>query len=805
MNGQSYNEVKQTIENNIVQNKEGKITGQILQDTLIDMLDFSEDKQDKLISGVNIKTINGESILEGGDIEVATQTDIEEALKNKQTTLNASVDGGILIQEDIPGVLDTISVDFEKVQSKIEDLDEIRNGAEAGATAVRPEELEDVKEDVLCLKIRDYMYTENVPQSENYRVIITPKAENDRDTRYEIVSLNAKGLPSDVDYITIDDRGVKGSFGDIISGTEANLRLNQTGGDLSKAAELYYGYDRIDFLSKSFVQYCKVIRIDDFVDEVPTKDPDSNNTYSWSKSSGNGRLSIRIPSILSAYDDIYIPGGSVQISYRLCNVSQENSVLSLRKGSAVNLFMEGFNNIEGRTFSNYSQCLAYLQEQEFEIIFKLTTPITTSLEEFGLTITTDRFERKANETAWIEFSTPQINAGCAELAYLTEDEYIYSKDQIDEKFYTKSETDASFVTKEENAWEAGEDTGSAKLKNSRGTVTSKYSVSEGSATLAGAKAYRFTNEGTVTDNLSFATVEGWEVGDVVSIINDKPYRNCSTITSISDSGLVTFDSLPFDEVSDYSGYDAKCAYVEAKPEIGDYDLGVSSHAEGYRTKAMNADTHAEGGQTVAFGIASHTEGEYTVASNAAEHAEGRYNKSNNGTRHSVGIGAADDDRANAFEIMANGDAYLFGVGGYDGTNPLESGVKKLQDILSNLPEIININFDVEGGLGGYDIPLTAEQKDKIMISNKCNLNISANITDTYDEQEFSDNITVNRFCDYFVSAEGYQTGDTAIGFFVGNEGITNDFQGSEGYIHASISITQTPQDEWVIRLNVAYI
>ena len=109
MNGQSYNEVKQTIENNIVQNKEGKITGQILQDTLIDMLDFSE---------------------------------------NKQAILNAPADGGILIQEGTSGVLNTILVDFEKVQSKIDDLDEIRSGAEAGATAVRPEELEDVKEDV---------------------------------------------------------------------------------------------------------------------------------------------------------------------------------------------------------------------------------------------------------------------------------------------------------------------------------------------------------------------------------------------------------------------------------------------------------------------------------------------------------------------------------------------------------------------------------------------------------------------------------------------------------------------------------
>ena len=44
-------------------------------------------KQDKLVSGANIKTINGESILGNGDISVATKTELTENLSSKQNTL----------------------------------------------------------------------------------------------------------------------------------------------------------------------------------------------------------------------------------------------------------------------------------------------------------------------------------------------------------------------------------------------------------------------------------------------------------------------------------------------------------------------------------------------------------------------------------------------------------------------------------------------------------------------------------------------------------------------------------------------
>lgn len=116
--------------------------------------------------------------------------------------------------------------------------------------------------------------------------------------------------------------------------------------------------------------------------------------------------------------------------------------------------------------------------------------------------------------------------------------------------------------------------------------------------------------------------------------------------------------------------------------------GDCSHAEGSGTTASGDGSHAEGNSTTASGIYSHAEGRGTVARNDYEHAEGAYNVSNASsnvsgqTRHSVGIGTAPSPRKNAWEIMANGDAYLYGVGGYDGTNASASTSSSLQSVIN---------------------------------------------------------------------------------------------------------------------------
>ena len=56
------------------------------------------------------------------------------------------------------------------------------------------------------------------------------------------------------------------------------------------------------------------------------------------------------------------------------------------------------------------------------------------------------------------------------------------------------------------------------------------------------------------------------------------------------------------------------------------------------------------------------------------------------TRHSIGIGTSDSNRMNAVEVMDNGDTYIYGIGGYDGTNPgvastLQETIDEKQTIL----------------------------------------------------------------------------------------------------------------------------
>ena len=140
--------------------------------------------------------------------------------------------------------------------------------------------------------------------------------------------------------------------------------------------------------------------------------------------------------------------------------------------------------------------------------------------------------------------------------------------------------------------------------------------------------------------------------------------------------------------------------------------GIAAHSEGYKTLAIGKNSHAEGGATITNGIVSHAEGRYTETSCIAEHAQGSYNKSHtddtadgnttngigtNGSRtiHSIGIGTAEDARKNAVEVMQNGDAYLLGVGNYDGIHIKgESGapidLQTLQEVISSLQWKIRI-------------------------------------------------------------------------------------------------------------------
>ena len=146
---------------------------------------------------------------------------------------------------------------------------------------------------------------------------------------------------------------------------------------------------------------------------------------------------------------------------------------------------------------------------------------------------------------------------------------------------------------------------------------------------------------------------------------------------------------PEDITTDTSNDTIKTSWNSKKFSLA---KGQNAHVEGNNCLALTNHTHAEGNQTVAEGQQSHTEGYLTETKNQSEHAEGRCNKSTytnttfgnaGNTISSIGIGSNANNRKNAFEVMQNGDIYILGIGGYDGTNAGQSGVKTLQYVLLN--------------------------------------------------------------------------------------------------------------------------
>lgn len=112
-------------------------------------------------------------------------------------------------------------------------------------------------------------------------------------------------------------------------------------------------------------------------------------------------------------------------------------------------------------------------------------------------------------------------------------------------------------------------------------------------------------------------------------------------------------------------------------------LTVGSRKAG---STVGANSVAEGADTTASGDASHAEGAGTTAQNTDEHAQGRFNASHSAsgtfgdagnTLSSIGFGTADNARRNAVETMQDGKTFIYGLGGYDGTNPTNSPVYDL--------------------------------------------------------------------------------------------------------------------------------
>ena len=179
------------------------------------------------------------------------------------------------------------------------------------------------------------------------------------------------------------------------------------------------------------------------------------------------------------------------------------------------------------------------------------------------------------------------------------------------------------------------------------------------------------------------------INEVKSAVDSKT-TGVGKVDSNSDGTGEIFNCYVDDDSFTANQATGRFAHAEGENNVAsDYYC----HVEGTQNVASNIAAHAEGQGCKAAGGSSHAEGLYCTTQNQGEHAEGQYNLSHYNfelkylqTRHSVGIGSSDPDRKNAHEIMVNGDHYVYGIGGYDGTEIKSNtnGIKTLQDVITDL-------------------------------------------------------------------------------------------------------------------------
>ena len=88
--------------------------------------------------------------------------------------------------------------------------------------------------------------------------------------------------------------------------------------------------------------------------------------------------------------------------------------------------------------------------------------------------------------------------------------------------------------------------------------------------------------------------------------------------------------------------------------------GAYSHIEGQSNKASASFVHIEGINNEALHSRAHIEGQNNRSSAANQHISGKYNADNPNALVIVGNGTSENDRRNAQEILANGDANYAG-------------------------------------------------------------------------------------------------------------------------------------------------
>ena len=170
-----------------------------------------------------------------------------------------------------------------------------------------------------------------------------------------------------------------------------------------------------------------------------------------------------------------------------------------------------------------------------------------------------------------------------------------------------------------------------------------------------------------------------------------------TDSMISAGGVASGLSTATNTGSISAGYDTdatglySAAFGAQALASGDYSFAASNgsasgdYSASFGTSGSTADyAFSAGNGSTAAAVSSMAlgRGVHTTSGNTGEGALGIYNYSEAGLVFSIGCGTADNSRENAVAIDSNGNIFIKGLGGYTGTSI--SGATSLQDFLNNL-------------------------------------------------------------------------------------------------------------------------
>lgn len=269
-------------------------------------------------------------------------------------------------------------------------------------------------------------------------------------------------------------------------------------------------------------------------------------------------------------------------------------------------------------------------------------------------------------------------------------------------------------------------------------AVSESSIAIGYGTLAGQFGYRYSAIDYENRKIVFEVIpSGWEVGDIVSIINKSKYPNFGSIVSISSNEVTvsTWPSqMPTNIVEDVDNFDRQVAYVELKQNCGNIDIGQGSIALGINNKAFGMGSYVEGVGNTAAGQYSHVEGrsnygqymnhvegQNNYSSGFWSHVEGR-NNTNSATLAHVSGQNVNVSHANTYTWSAGGNTYYSkGTGTYainptDGANGFYIGNKKISDVIQDEYEVAisnKVNSEIDSKITSAGIPVFSVKTNSV--------------------------------------------------------------------------------------------